>query len=236
MDLCTENKLRAWADRFNDPVYFEEDPIIFPKSFLAACKRGEACRQDVEVAAIFAAHLAWGRRSMIVRDLRRLFEAMGNKPYDYVMKGGWRDEPVSVHRTIKWSDIAAICARLRTLYESCPSIEKMSIEQIRCGIYGSSPDRNAANKKINMMRRWMVRQDGKVDLGLWKESDPAELLIPLDVHVHRSAVELGLTTRNGADNKTVEEITSVFREIFPGDPCLGDFALFGHGVTGGEDA
>ncbi len=81
---------------------------------------------------------------MIVRDLKRLFEAMDNKPYDYVMKGEWKSEPVSVHRTIKWSDIAAICSRLRTRYEAFPSIEGMSVEEIRCGIYGSSPDRTAA--------------------------------------------------------------------------------------------
>ena len=33
------------------------------------------------------------------------------------------------------------------------------------------------------------------------------------------------------DIRTVEEITDSFRSIFPGDPCKGDFALFGYGVT-----
>ena len=31
------------------------------------------------------------------------------------------------------------------------------------------------------------------------------------------------------------EITDAFREIFPDDPCKGDFALFGYGVTRGTD-
>ena len=82
-----------------------------------------------------------------------------------------------------------------------------------------------------MMRRWFVRDDGKVDLGIWKDSSPADLLIPLDVHVHEEALAIGLTTRKQSDIVTVGEITDAFKEIFPGDPCKGDFALFGYGVS-----
>ena len=82
-----------------------------------------------------------------------------------------------------------------------------------------------------MLRRWMVRRDGKVDLGLWHDCSPADLIIPLDVHVHTVAREMGLTNRSSADLNTALEITSELKEIFPGDPCLGDFALFGYGVT-----
>ena len=82
-----------------------------------------------------------------------------------------------------------------------------------------------------MMRRWMVRDDGKVDLGVWKNSDKRRLILPLDVHVYSQAVELGLTSRRQKDIVTAQEITDSFREIFPEDPCLGDFALFGYGVN-----
>ena len=82
-----------------------------------------------------------------------------------------------------------------------------------------------------MMRRWMVRDDGKVDLGLWKKTDKRDLLIPLDVHVYTQAVALNLTERKPKDLSTAMEITAAFREIFPEDPCLGDFALFGYGVN-----
>ncbi|MCF0177251.1 MAG: DUF2400 family protein, partial [Bacteroidales bacterium] len=60
---------------------------------------------------------------------------------------------------------------------------------------------------------------------------PKELIIPLDVHVHRVALEMGLTKRKSADAKTAAEITEKLKQIFPNDPCLGDFALFGYGVT-----
>ena len=101
----------------------------------------------------------------------------------------------------------------------------------RCRIFGQKEDLKAANKKINMMRRWMVRDDGKVDLGLWKNSSKKDLILPLDVHVYAQATELGLTKRRQKDIVTAREITDVFREIWPDDPCRGDFALFGYGVT-----
>lgn len=223
--------LKEWAQTYNNPEYFREDPIAFPTKFTEMMKAGKCSLKDVEIAAVLAAHFAWGRRSMIVRDSERLFDEMDWKPYDYVMKGEWRDDPVSIHRTIKWSEVAAICKRLKDIYENQDSIETLTVPQIRTLVFGQKEDAKAPNKKINMMRRWMVRDDGKVDLGLWKNTSPDTLLIPLDVHVYQQATELGLTGRKPKDIKTVIEITDSFRDIFPGDPCKGDFALFGYGVT-----
>ena len=231
MEDSVKGLLIEWAETYNDPKFFQEDPIAFPRRFAELAKRGERSVKDVEVAAVFAAHFAWGRRAMIVRDCGRLFDEMSWKPYDYVMRGEWRCDPCSIHRTVKWSEVAEICSRLRAVYDELPSLESLSQDLIRVRIYGQKPDLKAPNKKINMMRRWMVRNDGKVDLGLWKDTDPASLLIPLDVHVYDEAVALGLTTRKQKDIVTVKEITGVFDDIFPGDPCKGDFSLFGYGVT-----
>lgn len=231
MDRKTVELLREWADTYNEIEYFREDPIAFPRRFAELRKQGKASLADVEIAAVLAAHLAWGRRSMIVRDCGRCFEEMGWKPYDYVMRGEYKKGPESLHRTVRWADFAAICSRLRSLYEASESLEGMSVDLMRTEIYGSKADKSAPNKKINMMRRWMVRDDGKVDLGVWKDTDPGELIIPLDVHVYAQARALGLTQRRSKDLKTALEITDAFRDIFPGDPCKGDFALFGYGVT-----
>ena len=81
------------------------------------------------------------------------------------------------------------------------------------------------------MRRWMVRDDGKVDLGLWKNSDKKDLILPLDVHVYAQASALNLTSRRQKDIITATEITDAFRDIWPDDPCKGDFALFGYCVN-----
>lgn len=78
--------------------------------------------------------------------------------------------------------------------------------------------------------RWMVRKDSPVDLGIWQRVDPKDLIIPLDVHVHNVALELGLTSRKRADMKAAMEVTEAMRQIFPDDPARGDFALFGYGI------
>ena len=236
MDTSLRQTLIGWAQEYNDPKYFQEDPIAFPREFARRLSCGQATLADVEIAAVLSAHLAWGRRMMIVRDCGRMFDEMGWKPYDYVMRGDYRKEDASLHRTIKWSEFAQICGRLRMLYEERSSLEGLTDADFRVRVYGQKEDRRAPNKKISMMRRWMVRDDGKVDLGLWRNSDKRELILPLDVHVYTQAVELGLTGRRQKDIVTAREITDAFREIFPDDPCLGDFALFGYGVTDKRDS
>lgn len=231
MEQAVKETLIEWAEKYNDPQYFTEDPIIFPKHFACRYAAGEAVLADVEIAALLACHLAWGRRAMIVRDCGRMLDEMCWRPYDYVMNGEYRDEDISLHRTIKWSEFAGICTRLKDLYSESDSLEGMTDTDIRCRIFGQKEDRRAPNKKISMMRRWLVRDDGKVDLGVWKKSDKKDLIIPLDVHVYTQATDLGLTTRRQKDIVTAIEITDTFREIWPDDPCKGDFALFGYGVT-----
>ena len=231
MNQSVKETLIGWAQEYNDPKYFTEDPIIFPKHFAEKYALNEASLADVEISALLAAHLAWGRRAMIVRDCGRMLDEMDWRPYDYVMNGEYRDENASLHRTIKWSEFAGICSRLRGIYQTCDSLEGLSDTDFRCRIFGQKEDRKAPNKKISMMRRWLVRDDGKVDMGVWKNSDKKSLIIPLDVHVYAQASALGLTSRKQKDIVTAQEITDTFKEIWPDDPCMGDYALFGYGVN-----
>ena len=231
MEQSVIETLIGWAEEYNDPKYFQEDPIIFPTKFARKYEAGESVLADVEIAGLLASHLAWGRRAMIVRDCDRMFEEMCWRPYDYVMNGEYRNENASLHRTIKWSQFAQICDNLRNIYAGQDSIEGLSDTDIRCRIFGQKEDKKAPNKKISMMRRWLVRDDGKVDLGVWKKSDKTKLILPLDVHVYTQATALGLTSRKQKDIVTAQEITDAFREIWPDDPCKGDYALFGYGVT-----
>ncbi|MDO5760349.1 MAG: DUF2400 family protein, partial [Bacteroidota bacterium] len=75
------------------------------------------------------------------------------------------------------------------------------------------------------------RRDGIVDFGIWDIISPKDLIIPVDTHVFQQARQLGLTQRKTADFKTAKEITQQMKEVFPFDPTLGDFALFGYGVN-----
>jgi uncharacterized protein (TIGR02757 family) len=101
----------------------------------------------------------------------------------------------------------------------------------------ATPARGSSCKRLNMFLRWMVRPDpvrpdgtGGVDFGLWTQIKPAQLLLPLDVHVERVARQLGLLERPQSDWRAVLELTERIRAFDPIDPARYDFALFGLGV------
>ena len=81
-----------------------------------------------------------------------------------------------------------------------------------------------------MALRWLVRDDGIVDLGVWDVIKPSQLFIPLDVHVGDTARQLGLIDRRANDRRTVEELTAILRQFRPDDPVIYDYALFGIGM------
>jgi len=54
----------------------------------------------------------------------------------------------------------------------------------------------------------------------------------LDTHVCRVAHYFKLTDAETFSLKNARQITAALAEVFPDDPCLGDFALFGLGVNG----
>jgi uncharacterized protein (TIGR02757 family) len=87
-------------------------------------------------------------------------------------------------------------------------------------------------KKLNMFLRWMIRRDSEVDLGIWESFDRRDLIVPLDTHVCRVAHYFKLTDTETFSLKNARQITVALAKVFPDDPCLGDFALFGLGVNG----
>jgi uncharacterized protein (TIGR02757 family) len=94
------------------------------------------------------------------------------------------------------------------------------------------PRSGSASKRLLLFMRWMVRPADGVDLGLWPVS-PSALLVPVDVHVHKLASNLGLTTSASPSWRVAEEITSVFRLFDRDDPVKYDFALCHLGMASG---
>jgi uncharacterized protein (TIGR02757 family) len=88
------------------------------------------------------------------------------------------------------------------------------------------PDVRAGSgvKRLLLFLRWMVRPADGVDLGLW-DVDPARLLVPVDVHIHKLSRNLGLTRRRAPSWTTTEEITRALSVFDPADPTKYDFAL-----------
>jgi uncharacterized protein (TIGR02757 family) len=91
------------------------------------------------------------------------------------------------------------------------------------------PERGSACKRLHLFLRWMVRSDD-VDPGGWDAVPASKLIVPLDTHMHRLSLTLGLTDRKQANGRTALEVTSAFRLFSPDDPVKYDFALTRLGI------
>lgn len=93
-----------------------------------------------------------------------------------------------------------------------------------------SPRDGSACKRPAMYFRWMVRGPDGTDFGLWRFISPARLVIPVDRHMARMAVLLGLSARKSADWRMALDITRALRALDPDDPLRYDFALVRPGI------
>jgi len=84
---------------------------------------------------------------------------------------------------------------------------------------------NAPYKRYNMFLRWMVRKDN-LDMGLWKNVDKKDLLLPLDTHTFKVSQKLGLLSRKTYDLESVLLITQSLKKFNNEDPIQYDFALY----------
>ena len=92
--------------------------------------------------------------------------------------------------------------------------------------------KNSANKRIFMFLRWMIRTGSPVDKGFWTWLSPSSLVIPLDTHVLQESEKLMLIPeKSSCSIKTALILSDKLSEVWPEDPCKGDFALFGLGVS-----
>jgi uncharacterized protein (TIGR02757 family) len=82
----------------------------------------------------------------------------------------------------------------------------------------------SGNKRLLLFLRWMVRPSDGIDLGQWKVP-ASRLLIPVDVHIHKLARNLGLTRRADLSWRTTVEITRALAAFDPQDPVKYDFSL-----------
>ena len=241
MNKTIAEKLKQLASQYNTKTFIDADPIRFPHRF--------SKQTDIEISAFLSAWIAYGRREMIIAKLEWLHKMIGESPTDWIQSESYQQLPFpsdgnrgTFYRFYTFNDLRQLCERLHFIYEHEDTMEKALLKQSERDLLGKVqqsfegvcgiPDRTSksACKRLAMFLRWMVRQDGIVDFGLWKSFSPKDLIIPLDTHVFQMAKQLALTSRNTADKTTALEITQQLRKVFPDDPCLGDFALFGYGI------
>jgi uncharacterized protein (TIGR02757 family) len=237
---------------YNNTSFIKADPICVPHQFTK--------QQDIEIAGFFAAIFAWGQRTTIINKAKELMQLMDNAPHDFCVQHTPKDLKKLIafkHRTVNTDDLLYFLSFLQMHYVKETSLEKaffptnqMTVEQglnhfrnyffsleylPRTKKHISSPLQKSACKRLNMYLRWMVRADDKkVDFGIWKNSKPADLICPLDVHVSNIARRLGLLKSHKNDWAAALELTENLKKMDAKDPVKYDFALFSMGVIEGK--
>ena len=240
------------VDRYERPAFVEDDPVSVVWAFDDP--------DDQEVIGLYAALLAWGRRSVILAKLAELVDRMGGRPHRFVRDFGparYGRLDGFKHRTFSSADAVALTTAVRAALEAHGSLGALFASGLQDGAdvgpaiqhfsdtlltivpeagvrskHLARPSTGSACKRLSMYARWMTRP-GPVDLGLWTAVRTDQLVIPLDVHTGTQARRLGLLTRRTDDWRAVQELTDVCRALDPADPARYDFALFGLGAYGG---
>ena len=213
--------------------FIQSDPVQFPHRY--------TLKQDIEVSGLLTAIMSFGNRKQILKKADELHGLMGDSPYQYVLSCQWeKDFPSgatnSFYRMLSYADFYGYFRRLYIAYTQFESLEEalmlypgIPMEKL-CAFLEVSA--KSPQKKLNMFLRCMIRRDSEVDLGIWESFDRRDLIVPLDTHVCRVAHYFKLTDTETFSLKNARQITVALAKVFPDDPCLGDFALFGLGVNG----
>ena len=217
-----ERLYRQWNRREHvapDPlqlIYAYEDPV------------------EREIAALLASCLAYGRVAHIVRSVSH---ALARLPHparflasasDRLLRRAFRGFR---HRFTGGGEIAALLLGARDVRECYGSLGACLAAGLRSSddtiapalsafvrevtrrhptvrrFLLPDPAEGSACKRLNLYLRWMVRRDA-VDPGGWDGVPASRLIVPLDTHMHRIALALGLTRRRQANLRTALEVTA----------------------------
>lgn len=104
--------------QYNRPDFITNDPICIPHRF--------SKKQDIEIAAFFAAVLAWGQRKTIINKCTDLFDRMDNDPYNFMLHHGDEDLRRLLnfkHRTFNDTDLLYFISFFKHHYALSDSLE-----------------------------------------------------------------------------------------------------------------
>jgi len=232
------------------------DPVEFPHRYKD--------KKDIEVSAFISSLFAYGSVRLFKPVIEKILRGMDSSPYEFLIDFvPQRHAPIFkgiYYRFQKEDDILELLRILSLVLKEFGSIERAFMEfyspsdpDTGKAIEGFSkfilklsrhktrglnqffplPSRGSACKRANLFLRWMVRKDC-VDFGLWEGIPKNKLIIPLDVHISRIAISLGLTKRKTPDWKMAKEITESLKTLDPEDPLRYDFILCHIGMMEGN--
>jgi len=217
--------------------------------------------RDREVAGLIAASLAFGNVKQILRSVDAVFTALPS-PQAQVLATDPVEWPRRFadfrHRYVTGAELADLLRGVHSVLRAHGSLGAAFardvrrrdatilpglgrwVARLRAGselpknYLLSNPAGGSACKRLMMYARWMVRRDA-VDLGLWTDVPSSKLVVPIDTHMHRTALALGLTARKIPDLRAALEVTASFKAIAPRDPVKYDFSLTRLGIRADGD-
>ncbi|MBZ0271041.1 TIGR02757 family protein [bacterium] len=243
--------LEHFAAHYARPDMLARDPVF--------CARRYPREEDRETAAFVVAPLAYGRVASVINAANCVLDGLGENPHDAVLnfraKRDGKRFAGFVHRFTTDADVAQFLdrtaamlrehGRIRHAYGAARGDDtRATLTNFVTAFRGGAtlrphvryllpdPAEGSACKRANLFLRWMVRPDDGVDMGLWPEVSPANLVMPLDTHVARISRWLGLLTRKSDDWLAAEEVTASLRRICPEDPLRFDYAITHAGISG----
>lgn len=246
-----------------EPVAYSPEIACFLEEVYAACNRIErlnldplavvrrySAPEDIEVAGLVCATLAFGSVKLIVRACETALKPLGVRPAAVLRGMKQRD----IERT--WASfqyrfcfsndmVALLWAIRKALLEygslealflkgdgaSMPeaasafvrALRQFAVEAVPSGLRKNllpDPADGSASKRLFLFFRWMIRRD-EIDPGPWSSVDPARLVVPMDVHMARTCAErLHFLPRRGQGRP--REMFSAGQRTSCIDPCEAD--------------
>jgi uncharacterized protein (TIGR02757 family) len=244
-----KENLEALYASYNQRCFVHPDPL--------ECLYRYEDPRDREIVALIASSLAYGKVEQILKSVSTILLRMGSSPLDFLRSSPFQTIHTAFesfkHRFTPGADISLLLWSARSMIRKYGSLHGCFMAGYQddhetilpalsafvrvlqgdrsCCWSGflPSPVRGSACKRLNLFLRWMVRKD-EVDPGGWCGIPPSKLVVPLDTHMHRISLMLGLTKRNQADLRTAVEITQAFKGLSPEDPVRYDFVLTRFGI------
>jgi uncharacterized protein (TIGR02757 family) len=160
----------------------------------------------------------WKHRVFRGEDLARLLVGARRVQREHRSLGAFFEELLRREPTLREA-LACFCDAIRDAGGLRPHPKRRGPAHLLPNVRGGG-----GSKRLLLYLRWMARPADGLDLGLWNVP-PGALKVPVDVHIHKLARNLGLTRRKDASWRTSEEITAALRRFDPEDPVRYDFSL-----------
>ncbi len=111
------------VEEYNQPSFIKNDPICIPHLF--------SKKQDIEIAAFFAAIFAWGNRTTIINKGRELMQLMDDAPHQFCLQHTSSDLKKLLHfkhRTFNTTDLLYFIEFFKYHYSKNKSLESAFLQ------------------------------------------------------------------------------------------------------------